>query len=387
MMKKLGNVIIRITLLALTALLICTSFTSCVATLIDSIEPPALDYEGETVYPEYLRLYEAQKELYSVIAYGISEGYAKIELGDAQEYDVGVAYNAVYKDNPQFFNMTNGYNYTISSSFGRNDITLEPTYVAQPNNNEEKRKELDGVVSAIVAEAQTYPDDYSKVLFVHDYIVNNTTYDKESADAVTLDPYAINDSSTAYGCLVNNYAICSGYSAAFQLVMQELGILCGRTDGQKIGGPSHQWNYIELDGECYYVDVTWDDPVSITGDKSYLSYEYFCITTEELQLTHVIQDSNVPECTADKYNYYVYNNLYIGDYSFDAVRPVIEENIFLENGVSLKFSSAEELKKAIDDLFEQDRIFDISAVAQAAQIVNYYEGTGGCILTIKLKTY
>ena len=42
---------------------------------------------------------------------------------------------------------------------------------------------------------------------------------------------------------------------------------------------SHMWNYIQLDGNWYGVDVTWDDPVIIGGSSkksSRVRRDYFC---------------------------------------------------------------------------------------------------------------
>lgn len=57
----------------------------------------------------------------------------------------------------------------------------------------------------------------------------------------------------------------NGYAKAYMLIMNELGIECGLVTGiaKNSTGSSggHAWNYINLDGDYYMVDVTWDDPV------------------------------------------------------------------------------------------------------------------------------
>ena len=62
------------------------------------------------------------------------------------------------------------------------------------------------------------------------------------------------------------------------------------------------WNLVKLDGQWYYMDVTFDDPVGTTPT---CSYEYFCITTDKLRETHTIRNFyTVPTATATAYNYY-----------------------------------------------------------------------------------
>lgn len=82
------------------------------------------------------------------------------------------------------------------------------------------------------------------LLYIHDYICLNTTYDE------TLD--------TAYDMLVTGRASCQGYSKAFKQIANDMGIECTLVNSTAI---DHQWNYVVLNGKYYYVDVTWDDPV------------------------------------------------------------------------------------------------------------------------------
>ena len=48
---------------------------------------------------------------------------------------------------------------------------------------------------------------------------------------------------------------------------------------------NHGWNAVRLDGETYYIDCTFDDPVPDRGE--YVSGQYFMQTAEELSRTHV----------------------------------------------------------------------------------------------------
>ena len=50
----------------------------------------------------------------------------------------------------------------------------------------------------------------------------------------------------------------------------------------KISSENHIWNLVKLDNEWYHLDLTWDDPVTSTGEDV-LEYDYFLITTDELE--------------------------------------------------------------------------------------------------------
>lgn len=47
---------------------------------------------------------------------------------------------------------------------------------------------------------------------------------------------------------------------------------------------AHAWNIVELDGEFYAMDVTWDDPIGAKEGKFY--YDYFNITDQKLSADH-----------------------------------------------------------------------------------------------------
>ncbi len=59
--------------------------------------------------------------------------------------------------------------------------------------------------------------------------------------------------------------VCEGYARAFKVLCDRLEIPCVLTDGTAIAhlgdtAEEHMWNYVQLDGNWYAVDVTWNDP-------------------------------------------------------------------------------------------------------------------------------
>lgn len=97
-----------------------------------------------------------------------------------------------------------------------------------------------------------------KVRLVHDYLIDTIEYDLNAGSTV----YDI------YGALVNRRVVCEGYAKAFKYILDDLGIpciiVCGTGTNSSGATESHAWNYVQLDGKWYAVDVTWDDPI-ITG--------------------------------------------------------------------------------------------------------------------------
>ncbi|WFQ95432.1 MAG6410 family transglutaminase-related lipoprotein [Mycoplasma feriruminatoris] len=67
---------------------------------------------------------------------------------------------------------------------------------------------------------------------------------------------------TAYSSLVEKISVCTGYAKGFQMLMDELGILCtlitSDVSPRDVNGVKHVWNLVEIDGEWYHIDTTSD---------------------------------------------------------------------------------------------------------------------------------
>ena len=108
---------------------------------------------------------------------------------------------------------------------------------------------------------------------IHDYIINNSKYDKEKSNK-QIDKYA---SSIAYGPLIEGYGLCGGYTDAMTLFLDYYKI-----PNFKVISENHIWNAVYIDNEWYHLDLTWDDPVTSDG-SDVLEYNFFLITTKELE--------------------------------------------------------------------------------------------------------
>ncbi len=262
-------------------------------------------------------------------------------------------------------------------------VNVDPDLMSEDVNVIKGYKEkFERVANNIITEAKKKENTYEKVLYVHDYIVDHTDYDSETLDLIKNDENeGLLNASTAYGCLVKGKAICSGYSAAFQYLMEMLDIDCYRVSGTRVSesGP-HQWNFLLLDGEYYYIDCTWDDPITSDGQKR-KTYEYFLISDGDIFLTHKLDgEREVPQCAGRRYNYYVYNDLFFDEYDFRYIEEVALRDP-LSNIITVKFRSSEYLREAVEDLMTNQMIFTIPHIKGN---VSYSESASECILTIRI---
>lgn len=173
----------------------------------------------------------------------------------------------------------------------RYKVRIEPpegeTYFAEgfdQGNIVEKLAQTEAAADRIAAEAAKQDSDYDKIRVAHDMLVRETSYDREQQKT----------SHTAYAALVEHTAVCDGYAGAFQMVMDRLEIPCisivgeASADGQT---DAHMWNAVQLDGNWYGVDVTWDDPVSALGEFEVLRHTYFLLGTNVMSRSHTPQSA------------------------------------------------------------------------------------------------
>lgn len=134
--------------------------------------------------------------------------------------------------------------------------------------SKEQTEQVDEAVKLILGSMKVQDSsDYDKIKAIHDYIINNASYDMET------------EKNAAYDNLIGKKSVCQGYAALVYKMMTEANIACRVITGTG-KGVSHAWNIVKIDRKWYNVDCTWDDPVSETGEN-YLQYDYFLKSDNE----------------------------------------------------------------------------------------------------------
>ncbi len=187
----------------------------------------------------------------------------------------------------------NQYSYTVN-----NDGTVD-TYIVLAAHMDESQfatcnsqiqNSLNSIVTKIKEDAKAQGNDNWPAvmeLVAHDYYCTTYGIDYDYANLDLSGNAAYFDfAHTAYGSLVEKSAVCDGYSSGFKLIMEKIGVDVMTVTG--VGGSAssmggHAWNIIELDGNWYELDTTWDDNDgrSVTGVENVIMHEYFNRTTSE----------------------------------------------------------------------------------------------------------
>lgn len=165
-------------------------------------------------------------------------------------------------------------------------------------------EKIDNIISEIIKDDM---NDYEKELAIHDYLVKNYKYDYDNYINDTLP----DQSYTPYGLLFKGTGVCQAYAETMKLFLNKVGIECEVVIGTS-RGEAHAWNVVKLDDEYYMLDVTWDDPTP--DEEGYANYDYFNVTSEQLNKDHSWDSNKYPVAMGTKYNYFVYNNLVVNSY-------------------------------------------------------------------------
>ena len=185
---------------------------------------------------------------------GVSEN-TFISLSDLSltHADVKEGLTRFINTHPEFFYLSNKFSYSAYSD-GRmagvrvrfyTRFTLDDIRVFQ------------AVSERILSEISGSWSDEQKALYLHDYLVTHCEYD------LTYSNY------NAYDALVTGSCVCQGYSLAYKYLLNQCGIDCSVVTSS---AKNHAWNLATIDSRNYYVDCTWDDPVSTNYTTFYQDY-------------------------------------------------------------------------------------------------------------------
>ena len=163
-------------------------------------------------------------------------------------------------------------------------------------------------------------DDYVKELAIHDYIVENVSYD---LDMLGIFGEHADHAVDPYGALGEGKCICSGYTTTFQMFMDMLKIPCISIKATADGGEDHAWNMVQVNGHWYYVDVTWDDPIPDKKGRPE-QHQYFNTTKEVMAERHEWDSSGDPVCDSAEDSYIAHELIKVD--SMDDIAALMEKS-------------------------------------------------------------
>lgn len=185
-------------------------------------------------------------------------------------------YSRFLNDHPELFyvNSRCGWNFSYSTMA----ITkIQPGY-SDIDNLDQAISDFDAASARALAQIQGLDDPVEIALVLHDWLVVNCQYNwyigyhQSATPGSTGDPYVDSRAPwTAYGALVKGDAVCQGYALAYKYLLNRAGIPSVIISSSAM---NHAWNGVQINGQWYHVDCTWDDPAP-PDTAGYCGHTYF----------------------------------------------------------------------------------------------------------------
>lgn len=147
--------------------------------------------------------------------------------------------------------------------------------------------------SIYLPEDVQYTDTEIVRIFNRQLTYTNSYNSSENLDVSEL-PLAFECISALEGNIGEDGPVCEGYARAFKVLCDAAKINCVLTDGlgrsSKNRSEPHMWNYVEIDGSWYGVDVTWNDPGTTAKAKSGYEHEGYLLVGSNTITSSIISD-------------------------------------------------------------------------------------------------
>lgn len=312
----------------------------------------------------YQQLNEEEQTVYQELLQGILDHEEQIYVHSQEPGRTNDLIVDVLKDHPEIF-WSDGTASSTSYSGLQNYTVVTPGYLYSKEECEKKQAQIDAAVSECLSGISGNASDYDKILYAYEYIVNHVDYDDTAEDNQNI-----------CSVFIGKKSVCAGYSKAMQYLMEKQGVFCTYVTGTVTSSfededgdkqMPHAWNLVKCNGDYYYVDVTWGDPIfqeseedteNVMEDETRdnISYDYMLCDDAELFRTHTLDSgAELPSCTKMDANYYVVNGMYYTEYNgqtaLKAMNQAISER---ETKVVLKYADESIYAAAKEDILQNE---------------------------------
>lgn len=307
-------------------------------------------------YFYYERMMKTWQSAYDILRTAIENHQEVVPYTDLPVADVDSLkkiFEAIAYDHPELF---------WYSTWGTAADGVHIVYGASAEEAELLQKRIDEVIPRYMNGIVDSMSAYDVALRLYTRVIMSVDYDsialekqkREKERAVDEIDYL----RTICGVFLNGKAVCEGYARALQYLLQKCGIECAevagfvhKEDGRR--GGAHAWNIVKIDGDYYYLDVTWDDRSNTvqTVKNDDFDFHYFCITTEELLRSRDVSlcPTEVPMCTAVKANYYYHNGCVLDTYDLEKIKEIAKTTVS-------RYTKSAEKKKPGKKVKSEDKV-------------------------------
>lgn len=298
----------------LLAACLAVCMVACLAAAVMPVFGHAADRVVEGDRYVYNQLNDKAKKMYNALSGALSDGTildgevdlvanGTVTADEIKAYAAGdrtlmanfaAARDALMLDNSELFYVNfdaialnlgqkgDGYTATLGTARTADSLLLG---FADKNAANNAKSAFQAKVAELTAQINAAETTVDKITLANKLVCEATTYSFE-ADGSEAQQAQIR---TAYGALVNGYAVCEGYARALKVLLDGQNIASAEVQGYVAddngGLQPHAWLHVNVDGKWYLVDPTFNDGVS-------LSYRLLVGSNVAKEYTPVAQVSN-----------------------------------------------------------------------------------------------
>lgn len=305
----------------------------------------------------FSKLEITQQNLYVEILYALENYVEEMEVSTTDTDEIDKVFQCVMMDHPEIFYVS-GYSF-VKYALGDEvrKIVFKGTYIYNQEEKEHRELQIEEAVKVFLANLDLECTDYEKVKYVYETMIHTTEYDMAAVDNQNI-----------CSVFLNHASVCQGYAKAVQYLLNKLNIPTTLVLGTVENGDGHAWNMVKIENEYYYVDATWgdasyriqnnDEPQLISNTPS-ISYDYLCVSTEELSRTHRLSEIvPMPLCDSLDANYYVREGAYFLEADYEQLAGLVER-YYAENRetVTIRCSNDVVYQQMWNELLGEQKIF------------------------------
>lgn len=200
-------------------------------------------------------------------------------------------FSSVIKDDPYLFFVLPSMSYTYDKE-GK-VLSLIPEYSMSRKEAFAAIEYCDKRITEICSLVNNGASELEKIIFLHDHICKNFEYDN------TLKNDGI------YEFFLYGKGTCKAYSNLYIAILRRCGIEATYAAGD---GIEHIWTLVNLGGEWYHSDVTWDDGIS--SDPGKISRKHLLCSDKK-----AVSQGHIGWVSAEKI---MCGSLFFDNFDFDA---------------------------------------------------------------------
>ena len=306
---------------------------------ITNTPEPDLMAAAKEWYGIHLRYYYHQlsaheKSLFELLYSGINDFSNKIMItsGHFTKAELERAVFAINQDCPELIQFSGNLK-CLQVAGSEVIVSIALDYTMTRDEYDRKKSEIQQIIHDLKGKTQFITDGFEKEKLAYRYIIDHCEY--EAVGEKT---------SRADSVLCDGHAQCAGYSRGLSLLLRSLNIPCIQVGSVAL---DHEWNLVQINGNWYHCDVTWDDEGDENTDQGKMDDLFFYLNVPSRLMAKHKPDCEkgffLPECTHLEDNYVYREGVYISGSTND---KKAELNGFLNKAYNL---GKREIAIMIDD--------------------------------------